>query len=64
MVINKSGNLKDHILKLNRKFEVINREISVFGAKHQVGKEKNRVKLKLFETCLMPPLLYGHEAWD
>ena len=27
MVINKLGNLKDHILELNRKCEVINREI-------------------------------------
>ena len=28
MVIKKSGNLKDHILELHRKFEVIKREIS------------------------------------
>ena len=54
MVINKSGNLKDHILELNIKFEVINREISAIGAKHQVGKEEIRVKLKIYETCLMP----------
>ena len=38
-----------------------NREISAIGAKIQVGKV--RVKLKLFETCLMPALLYGMEAW-
>ena len=64
MVINKSGNLKDHILELNRKCEVINREISAIGAKHQVGKEEIRVKLKLYETYLMPTLLYGLEAWE
>ena len=65
MVINKLGNLKDHILELNRKCEVINREIRNYaiGAKHQVGKEESRVKLKLYETCLMPALLYGLEAW-
>ena len=56
-------NLKDHILELNRKCEVINREISAIGAKHQVRKEEIRVKLKLYETCLMPALLYGLEAW-
>ena len=56
-------NLKDHILELNRKCEVINREISAIGAKHQVGKEEIRVKLKLYKTCLMPALLYGLEAW-
>ena len=63
MVINKSRNLKDHILELNRKCEVINREISPIGAKHQTGKEEIRVKLKLYETCLMPVLLFGLEAW-
>ena len=62
MVINKLGNLKDHILELNRKCEVINREINAIGAKNEVGKEEIRVKLKLYETCLMPALLYGLEA--
>ena len=63
MVINKLGNLKDHILALNRKCKIINREISAIGAKHQVGKEEIHVKLKLCETCLMTALLYGLEAW-
>ena len=63
MVINKLGNLKDHILELNRKCEVVNREINAIGAKEQVGKEEIRVKLKLYETCLMPALLYWLEAW-
>ena len=51
MVINKSGNLKNHILELNGKCEVINKEISAIGAKHQVGKIEIRVNLKLYETC-------------
>ena len=58
MVINKSGNLKDHILELNRKYEVINRDTSAIEAKHQVGKEEIKVKLELSKTCLMPALLY------
>ena len=62
MVINKLGNLKDHLLELNRKCKVINREINAIGAKHQVGKEEIRVKLKLHETCLMQVFLYGLEA--
>ena len=61
MVINKSGNLKDDILELNRKCEATNREISAIGAKHQVGKEEIRVKSKLYETCLIPPLLHGEK---
>ena len=63
MVINKSGNLKDHTLELNGKCEVINREISAIGAKQWVGKEEMRVTLKLYETCLMPALVYGLKAW-
>ena len=63
MVISKLGSLKDHILELNRKFEVINREISSIRPKEKVGKEETRVKLELYETCLMPTLLYELEAW-
>ena len=55
--------MKDHILELNRKCKVINREISAIGAKHQVGKAEIRVKLKLYETFLMQALLYGLRAW-
>ena len=33
------------------------------GAKTQVEKEEARVKIKLLETCFMPALLYGMEAW-
>ena len=32
--------MKDHILELNRRSEVINREINAIGAKCQVGKEE------------------------
>ena len=60
MVTNKWGNLKDHITELNKKCEVTN---SAIGEKHQVGKEEFRVKVKLYDTCLMPALLYGFEAW-
>ena len=35
MVINKLGNVKVYILELNRKCEVINREISAIGKKYQ-----------------------------
>ena len=33
------------------------------GAKRQVGTEKIRVKLKLFELCLMPVILHELAAW-
>ena len=34
-----------------------------YRAKNRVGKEDIRVKLKLFDTCLMTALTYGMEAW-
>ena len=63
MVINKLENFKDYILELNRNCEVINREINATGAKYQVEKEEIRVQLKLYETCLIPALLYKLEVW-
>ena len=41
----------------------ISREICAIGARTQVGKEEVKVKLKLFEACLMPALFYGMETW-
>ena len=55
--------MTEHIKELSTRCDTINREICATGAKTQVGKEEVRVKLKLFETCLMPALLYGMESW-
>ena len=63
VTISTDGQLTEHIKGLNSRCDTINQETSAIGAKTQVGKEEVRVKLKLFETCLMPALLYGMEAW-
>ena len=63
MTISTDGQLTEHIKELNSRCDTINQEISAIGVKTQVGKEEVRVKLKLFETCLMPALLYGIETW-
>ena len=63
MIILTDRQLTKHIKELNSRCDIINQELSTIGAKTQVGKEEVRVKLKLFETCLMPALLYGMEAW-
>ena len=57
------GHLKGHIEELKQKSEAICREIKIFGSNNQVGKEEVRVELKLFQTCFMPVLIYGIEAW-
>ena len=63
MAISMDRQLTEHIKELNTRCDIINREICAIGAKAQVGKEDVGVKLKLFETCLMPALLHGMEAW-
>ena len=63
-VINKEGNLKDHILEWNKKCEVINGEVIAIGSQQQVAKGEIRVKLKIYETFLMPALPYELEAWE
>ena len=63
ITISTDGKVTEHIKELNNRCGIINREICAIGAKTQVGKEEVRVKLKLFEICLVPALLYGMEAW-
>ena len=62
MVINTEGNLKDHIQEIGKKSNKILLEINAIGAKSKVGTEEIRVKLKLFELCLMPAILHGIAA--
>ena len=63
ITISTDGQLTEHIKDFTSRCDIINREIRAIGAKTEVGKEEVRVKLKLFQTCLMPALLYGMEAW-
>ena len=62
MVINTEGNLKDHIQEMGQKSNQILLEVNAIGAKSQVGIEEIRMKLKLFELCLMPAVLHGLAA--
>ena len=63
MTISTDGLLTEHIKEPNTRCDIINREICAPGPKTQVRKEEVRVKLKLFETCFMPAVLHGMEAW-
>ena len=63
ITMNKEGNLQEHIREMEKKAVRISNEINAIGARRQVGTEEVRVKLKLFETCLMPAILHALEAW-
>ena len=63
IAINTEGNPKDHIQEIGQKSNIILSEINVIGEKSQMRAEEVRVKLKLFETCLMSAMLHGIEAW-
>ena len=60
LVINSEGNLKDHI---RQETNNISKEIKAIGSKSQVGSEEMKMKIKLFQTCLMPAIIHGLEAW-
>ena len=63
IMLNKEGNLKEHIKETESKASRIIREINGISSKQNVGQEDVRVKIKLFETCLIPAILYGFEVW-
>ena len=58
MVINSKGNLKEHIQEMWQKSNKTLLEIQ-----SQVETKEIRVRLKLFELCLMPSMLHGLAAW-
>ena len=62
MVINTEGNLKDHIQEMWQKSNKILLQINATGVKSQARTEEIRLKLKLFELCLMPAILHGLAA--
>ena len=49
--------------QLTKQIKELNTSVTYSIQKTQLGKEEVRVKLKLFETCLMSALLHGMEAW-
>lgn len=56
ITINKKGNLEDHLNAMVRKCETSSREIDAIVSRKSVGKEEIKVKLKLFEICLITAL--------
>ena len=62
-MLNKEGNLKEHVKETESKASRIIREINGISSKQNVGQEEIRVKIKLFETCLILAILYGFKAW-
>ena len=59
---NEEGNLENHIIEMSQKCEVTCREIIRVGSRSQVGGESLRVRLELYEKCLVPVLTYGLTA--
>ena len=63
IMLNKESNLKEHIKETGNKASRIIREMNGISSKQNVGQEEIRLKIKLFETCLVPAMLYGFEVW-
>ena len=62
-MLNKEGNLKEHIKETGSKASGIITGINEISSKQNVGQEEIRVKFKLFETCLVPAILHRFETW-
>ena len=62
-MLNKEGNLKEHIKETENKASRIIRQINGISSKQIVGQEEIRVKIKILETCLVPAILYEFEEW-
>ena len=63
MTIPTDRQLTEHMKEVNTRCDIISREICAIGAKTHVEEEEVSVNLKLFETYLIPALLYGIGAW-
>ena len=59
IMLNKGSNLKEHIKENDNKASRIIRELNGISSKQNVGQEEIRVKIKLFETCLVQAILHG-----
>ena len=59
-MLNKGGNLKQHIKETESKASRIIREVNGILSKQNVGQEEIRVKIIL----ILPAILYGFEAWE
>ena len=60
VMLNKGGNLKQHIKETESKASRIIREVNGILSKQNVGQEEIRVKIIL----ILPAILYGFEAWE
>lgn len=56
-VIDTEENLKGYIQDMRQKFIILLVEINAIRWKNQVGTENSRMKLKLYEACLMSAIL-------
>ena len=63
IMLNKEGNLKEHIKETGNKASRIKREMNGILSKQNVGQEEMRAKIKLFQIFLVPEIMYGFEAW-
>ena len=61
--MNEMGNLYLHIQKKRESCFYIYREIMAMGSPRETGSEFVKVRLELFQKCLVKALIYGVHAW-
>ena len=63
IMMNKKGDLEDHIIELDSKVHNSYKQIMAIGSPSQVSREYLNVRLELFEKCLQKSLIYGLAPW-
>ena len=64
VILNEKGALlDDHIIYKHGKMIGITNSIKKIGSETNVGVEEVKVRLQLYETCLVPSLIYALDGW-
>lgn len=61
--LNEDGNLMLHLKRSMEKLPGKIQQIKNISSKHNIGPDYMRVRLKLYETCVVPSLLFNLEGW-
>ena len=63
LYLNQKGNLQLHIQKIKEKIYIKILEVTRIASRSNVGSEYINMRIKLYESTIVPSILYNLEAW-
>ena len=61
--VNEKGTLSNHIVEMEKKANIITREIKKLGMENVIGGEALRARVKLYEATMIQAILFNLEGW-